>query len=118
MISLRGGPPYRFRWSIRGLIGAIAIIALWLAMLAPTVRAMVDWRKPRFDDLFRAGALVLMETIVLYYLVLAMVMVRGVINPGERAGRVSKILIYGPVLVAITLIAVSVLLDALLRLYR
>jgi hypothetical protein len=117
MKSLRGGSPYRFRWSLRRLIGAIAIIALWLAMLIPTVGARVDSSKPRADDLFVAGGLVVLETIVLYYSVLAVVMIRGVINPAKRAGRVRKIFIYGPVLVAITLIAVSVLLDALLRLF-
>ena len=119
MKSFRGGSPHRFRWSVRGLMGAIVVIALWLAMLVLTaVGARVDWRNPRVDDLFVAGVLVVVETIGLYYSVLATVMVRGLMNPDERAGRVRKIFIYGPVLAAITLIAVSELLDALLRLFR
>jgi hypothetical protein len=55
MKSLRGGSPNRFRWSLRGLMGAIVITALWLAMLVPTVGARVDSSKPRADDLFVAG---------------------------------------------------------------
>ena len=107
------GSPHRFRISLLRLMGAVAIVALLLAMFVHTARMRVDWENPRIDDFVVTGGLVLAETVVLYYSVLAIVMARGLIRPSRRVGRVRRVWVYGPVLVVIALVALVELLDAL-----
>ncbi|MFI5458222.1 MAG: hypothetical protein ACHRXM_22560 [Isosphaerales bacterium] len=105
----------KFRLSLRGLMGAVAIPAILLAMLVPTARMRVDWENARIEDFALTGSLMLAETILLYYSVLAAVMALGLIDPAERVGRVRRIFVYGPVLVIIALVALLEVLDALER---
>ena len=56
------------------------------------------------------------ETVLLYYSVLAVVIARRLITPAQRGGGVRRIFVYGPVLFIIARAPLLALLDALVRL--
>ncbi len=107
-----------FRPSLRGLMRAIAILAVLLAMLIPTAQMRIDWEKPRIDDIAVTVALMVAETIFLYYAILAMTLVRGVFQSSGSNRRVKPILLYGPVLLVVALILIFEMLDAFLGPHR
>jgi hypothetical protein len=84
----------------------IAILAFLLAMLIPTARISTDWAKTM--------GLMVAETIVLYYAILAITLARGLFQSPGSTRRVRPILLYGPVLLVVALILLFELLDALL----
>jgi hypothetical protein len=108
------GSQRKFRFSLRRLMAAVAIISVLLAMFVPTARMRVDWAKPRIDDLIVMLTLMLAEAIVVYYAVLAVVIARGLLNRDRTGDRVSSLFTYAPVLVTIVLIALLGALDAFL----
>lgn len=103
-----------FRPSVRGLMKAVAILALLLAMLIPTARMRIDWEKPRIDDIAVTVGLMVAETIVLYYTILAITVARGLFQPCDRSRHMKRILIYGPALLVIILILIFEMLDSVL----
>jgi hypothetical protein len=56
--------------------------------------------------------LMVAEAIAVYYAVLAAVIARGLVCPARRVGRLTCLLIYGPVVVTIYFIALLGSLDA------
>jgi hypothetical protein len=103
-----------FRSSLRGLMKAVAILAFLLAMLIPTARMRIDSEKPRIDDIAVTVGLMVAETIVLYYAILAITVARGLFQPPDTGRRVKPILIYGPVLFVVILIVIFEMLDVFL----
>ncbi len=114
MKSQTSASPPSFRFSLRGLMGAVAILAILLAILVPTARMSdVDWRDPRAENLIRLGLLMLGETLFLYYLVLATVIAHGMISSAKQARQLRRTLVYGPLLLFIALVVLLEALDAL-----
>jgi hypothetical protein len=103
----------RFQVSLGSLMGAVAIFAVLLGMFVPTARMRIDWQDPRIDDVVVAAILMLAEAVLVYYAVLATVIVRGLVSPARRAGRVRRVFIYGPLLALIALGALLQVIDAL-----
>ena len=94
---------------------AVAVFAILLAIFMFNARMRVEWKHPRIDDVVVAGALTLAESVVLYYLLLATIVARGLINPARRIGRVRRVFIYGPALGIIAIVVLFEVLDVLVR---
>ena len=96
---------------MRGMMFAVAMIAVLLSLWIPTlqlgIQAKLYWW---------TGFLVFAEAIVVYYLTLFGVIARGLFKPGGPNKRLSRLLVFGPVIVILVILYLSVLLDSLARL--
>jgi hypothetical protein len=101
----------KFRFSLRALMLAVAVVAILLAIFMFNARRF-DRRHPT-TSLVVAGLLTLAESVVLYYIALTMFIARGLIIPAKRAGQLKPVLIFGPGLGVIATAALLVVLDSL-----
>jgi hypothetical protein len=104
-------PHLRFRFSLRVLLIVVAVVAVILGMFVANARMRVDWASPRLDDVCDAAALTLVEAVLLYYCVLAMVVARRLTNSAKRQDRVRRLLVYGPVVVIAIVLTILQILD-------
>jgi hypothetical protein len=96
-------------------MAAVAVIGLLFGMFMSRAAMRVDWRDPRIDDAVVAAGLLLGDAGFLYYVILVVVMVRGLINAATRDRKVKRVYLYGPVLAFIALVALLQVIDALTR---
>ncbi len=106
--------PTALRLSLRRFMGAVAVLALLLAILIPTARTRIDWARPRVNDIAVTVALMVLETIILFYAILAISLAGGLFQPPEKNRRLKAILIYGPALLFVALLLLFEVLDAFL----
>jgi amino acid transporter len=104
-------PGLRPRFTLRLLLGVVAVVAVILAMFVTNARMRVDWANPRVDDVTAAGAVTLVEAVLLYYCVLAMVIVIRRINPAKRRERLRRLFVYGAVIVIAAILTILGILD-------
>ena len=109
-------PTHRFRFSLRGMMFTVGIIAVLLSLWIPTIRLVTDWKAPEVRELWTVGFLILAETIVVYYIALAGIVGWGVIKRDGPRRRLTRVLVFAPVIIVLAILYTSVLLDALARL--
>ena len=81
------GLPFTFRPPVSGGLNRrrIAILAFLLAMFIPTARMRINWEEPRIDDIVVTVCLMFAESVVLYYAILAITVVRPAMTPSPPA---------------------------------
>jgi hypothetical protein len=109
-------PSHRFRFSLSGMMVAVASIALLFSLWIPTIQLEVNWITPRFDDLWVIGLLLLLEATIVNYITLAAVIARGVFKPPSADKRLRHLLILAPVIVLFALLYMTLLVVTLARL--
>ncbi len=114
--SVPDSPSHRFRFSLRGMMFAVAVIAVLCSLWIPTIKLMVTGKAPRFGELFILGSLLLTEATLVYYIALAGIVVRGVIKPANASKRLRSLLIFAPVILFFVLLYTSLLVAALAQL--
>jgi hypothetical protein len=109
-------PSHRLRFSLRRMMLAVALIAVLLSLWIPTFQIVTDWKSPQIGELWIVGFLMLVETILVYYITLAVIIARGVIKQVGSGTWLSRVLVFAPVSVIVLVIYVSVLLAILAQL--
>ncbi len=114
--STPDSPSRRFRFSLSGMMVAVAVFALLFSLWIPTIQLMVNLITPRFGDLFVTGFMLLAEATIVYYIALAFVIVRGILKPPSAGKRFHRLLIFAPVIVLFPLLYIILLVVTLARL--
>ena len=109
-------PSLRFRLTMRGMMFVVAVVAVLLSLWIPTIRLMIDVRALELEQFWKTGFLLLAETVVVYYITLAGVIAHRVITASGSDKRLSRLLIFGPVILILVILYISQLLDTLARL--
>src|SRR5262249_13146935 len=75
-----GSPSHRFRFSLRGMMFAVAVMAVLFSLWIPTFQLMVNWKEFRVDEMCRLGLILLAEAMIVYYIALAGIIARRIIT--------------------------------------